>query len=347
MRTETRGRVTLQTIADATGLSKFAVSRSLSGKDGVSADTRERVERMAAELGYLKPQMQQERRDIIAVFHDRDRVNSELRMQEQTGVQEEARRLSYPLRLQWTHNPSQVAEWARGSAGLLLVGPHDQSTIDAVMAVGAPVVRMGWVSPLEQVDQVSGTDHEAGSAVGNYLIGLGHRTIAFVHGTPGYRGRMERYYGLREVTEQRAGVSVHQMSFEENSGFVPALRALHEQGIRPTAFFCAHDGLGVTVVSELLALGLKIPEDASVVGFGDFSAATQISPPLTTVRMNGAEIGAVALQLLIERINERGETPGLPRRVQVASQLIERRSSGPARAAAAPPIRRRSPDRRR
>lgn len=334
MKSEPRtARVTLQAIADATGLSKFAVSRSLSGKDGVSPDTRERVARMAAELGYSKPQAQPDRRDIALVFHDLDYVNSELRMQEQNGVQQEARRLAYPVRLQWTHSPSQVGELARSSAGLLLVGPHDQSTIDEVTAAGVPVVRMGWVAPLEQVDQVTGTDHEAGSAVGQYLIGLGHRVIAFVHGTPGYRGRMERYYGLREVTEQHADASVHQMSFKENSGFAEALKALYERDIRPTAFFCAHDGLGVTVVSELLAMGLKIPEDASVIGFGDFSAAMQISPQLTTVRVHGAEMGAVALRLLIDRINERGTTPGLPRRVLIASKIIERRSSGPVKPA--------------
>lgn len=329
MKPETRGRVTLQTIADAMGLSKFAVSRSLSGKDGVSAETRERVERVAAELGYLKPQSQTERRDIALIFHDLDYVNSELRMQEQNGVQQEARKLSYPVRLQWTHNPSQVAELARSSAGLLLFGPHDQKTIDEVVAIGVPVVRLGWVAPLEQMDQVSGTDHEAGSAVGNYLMELGHRVIAFVHGTPGYRGRMERYYGLREVTELRPDVSVHQMSFEENSGFAQALRALHNKGVRPTAFFCAHDGLAVTVISELLSMGYKIPGDMSVIGFGDFAAALQISPQLTTVRQHGTEMGAVAFRLLIDRINE-GRERGYPRRVLVASKIIERRSTGPA-----------------
>ncbi len=83
-------------------------------------------------------------------------------------------------------------------------------------------------------------------------------------------------------------------------------------------------------MSELLALGYKIPDDASVIGFGDFSAAMQISPQLTTVRMHGAEIGAVALRLLLDRINEGSERRGPPRRVLVASKIIERRSTGPA-----------------
>ncbi len=321
-------RVTMQQIADHLGLSKYAVSRSLSGKDGVSEETRALVEKAAHDMGYIK-QAQPPVRDIALIFHDVDVINSELRMMIQNGVQQEAERLHYAVRLQWTHLPEHVARLAQNSAGLLLVGPHDRKTIEQAHASGIPVVRLGWVGPLEPADQVSGTDHEAGAAVGAYLIGLQHRTIAFVHGTAGYRGRMERYYGLREVAEQHQGVTLHQMSFDENSGFVPALKQLHTQGIHPTAFFCAHDGLAVTVMSQLLGLGYRIPDDISVVGFGDFAAATQISPALTTVRVQGAVMGAAALRLLIERI----ETPPaerLPaRRVLIASRFVERRSSGP------------------
>ncbi|HEY9348743.1 MAG TPA: LacI family DNA-binding transcriptional regulator, partial [Inquilinus sp.] len=198
MGTERRGgRVTLQQIADRVGVSKFAVSRSLSGKDGVSEATRLRVEEAAEALGYSSAQAGPH--DIGFVCYDMDLVNSELRMLVQNGVQREAQRLGYPLRLQWTHEPEQVASIAKLSAGLLLVGPHDRQTIELVDAMRIPVVRMGWLSPLEPVDQVSGTDREAGQAVGQYLLGLGHRVIAFVYGATAYRGRKERYHGIREV----------------------------------------------------------------------------------------------------------------------------------------------------
>jgi LacI family transcriptional regulator len=323
-------RITMQQIADHLGLSKYAVSRSLSGKDGVSEETRAQVEQAARTLGYIKP-AGPALRDIALVFHDIDVINSELRMMIQNGVQREAERLQFPVRMQWTHLPEHVAKIAQTSAGILLVGPHDRKTIAIANAAGVPVVRLGWVAPLEQADQVSGTDHEAGGAVGSYLIGHGHRTIAFVHGTAGYRGRLERFYGLREVAEQHGDVQLHEMSFDENSGFLPALKRLQKNGTHPTAFFCAHDGLAVTVVSALLAQGYRIPEDVSVVGFGDFASATQISPPLTTVRVQGADMGAAALRLLAERI----ETPPasrLPaRRVLIASTFVERSSSGPCR----------------
>jgi LacI family transcriptional regulator len=323
-------RVTLQDIATATGLSKFAVSRSLAGKDGVSDATRKKVEASAIALGYRREKQPEEHRDITVVFHDQvDSVSYELRTMLQDGMQREAQRLGQPVRLQWTHDANRVQAMARESAGLILVGPHERKTLDLVKAAGIPVVRLGWVAPLEQADHVGGTDHEAGMAVGEYLTGLGHRQIAFLQGASGYRGRMERYFGLREYLEPHPDAELHDLRFDESGGFIPALRALHAEGIAPTALFCAHDGLALTAVSELLGHGYRIPQDMSVVGFGDFSAATQISPQLTTIKVQGLEMGAAALRLVLERIEGRG-LPAPARRVLIASTFIERRSSGPA-----------------
>lgn len=326
-------RVTLQDIAERTGLSKFAVSRSLSGKDGVSVETRKRVEDAAVSLGYKKPRPTEDHSEISLIFHDHvDSINNELRTMLQDGVQREAHRIGQPIRLQWTHDAGRVEEMAHTSAGLILVGPHEQNTLDTVKASGVPTVRLGWVGPLEEADHVGGTDHEAGIAVGEYLARLGHRNIAFVHGATGYRGRMERYFGMRECVEQNPDSELHEMRFNENSGFIPALKTLHHKGICPTALFCAHDGLALTAVSELLARGYRIPEDMSVIGFGDFSAATQISPQLTTVKVHGEEMGATALRLLLERIKDPKSNGSPAKRILIASTIIERRSSGPATA---------------
>ncbi|MGO6701850.1 LacI family DNA-binding transcriptional regulator [Rhizobium ruizarguesonis] len=328
-----RGRVTLQTIAREVGLSKYAVSRSLAGKSGVSEETRALIRETAQRLGYTRPAGQGAAGEVAVVFHDLDAVNSELYMQVQNGVQREAHRLGMTLRLRWTHNQGQLEELARACDGLIIVGPHDREAVAAASATGVPIVRFGWVDPLEQADQVTGTDHEAGQAVIEYLAGLGHRSIVYVYGTPGFRGRQERYYGAREVAERYSDVTLHVMQFDEQNGFATAYQALKQRGIRPTAFFCAHDGLALTVVSELLGQGYRIPDDVSVVGFGDFSPATQISPALTTVRMEGQECGAVGLRLLLERI-ENPRLPGMPaRRIMIASRIIERRSAGPCKVA--------------
>lgn len=323
-------RVTLETIAQRTGLSKFAVSRSLSGKDGVSEETRKRVREVAAELGYTRPTTGAEAPALGVVFHDTDLINSELHLLIQSGFQAEAQRRGYQVRMRWTHMPEEVEAFARTLSGMAMVGPHSRESMERVKALGVPVARNGWMDPLDPFDIVAGTDHEAGSAVARYLLELGHRTIAYVHGTPGYRGRIERFYGVREVLEKRDDVSFREMKFDTEMRFTEHFLKAKAEGFEPTAFFCAHDGLALTAVSELLRLGYRIPEDVSVIGFGDYSAATQISPHLTTVKVHGLQIGAGLVRLIDDRINGR-ISPEIPIRMMMAGQIIERASSGPAR----------------
>lgn len=323
-------RITLSTIAKKTGLSKFAVSRALSGKSGVSEETRLRVQASAAELGYLRP-VQEATPDILGiVFHDTDLVNSELHILVQSGFQAEAARRGYQTRTIWTHLPEEVEEFARSCAGVSLVGPHATESKYRVKELGIPLSLNGWIEPLERFDMVHGTDHEAGAAVAKYLIGLGHRRIAYVQGAAIYRGRLERLYGLREVVEQHPGVELRQLSFDSEKMFMACLKDLLDEGFKATAFFCAHDGLALTAMSELMGMGYKIPQDATIVGFGDFSAATQITPNLTTVKTQGYEIGAGLARVLDDRIHQRLD-PSVPTRVMVCGHLIERQSSGPMR----------------
>lgn len=318
-------KITLQEIADQLGVSKFAVSRALSGKDGVSGETRERITAKALELGYLRAaDVAAMRPAIHIIFNDHDPVNSELWMQMQNGIQREADSSGYQVQIHWTAEPERVENIARASAGIVLVGQHDLKTLAVLKAVGRPVVRLGWVLPLEQVDQVTGADHEAGNAIGQYLISRGHRRIGFVHGSRVLRGRMERLFGLREALLTSDRASVVEVQFGEE-GFANAFLALKAEGELPTALFCAHDSLGVHVVSELHRMGLRVPDDISVLGYGDFAAATQISPPLTTVRLPGADMGIAAFRLLLERMNSK--RPALPpQRLMLVPQLVERAS---------------------
>lgn len=328
-------KVTLAIIAQRTGLSKFAVSRSLAGKSGVSDETRRRVQQVAAELGYARPSAEPESLTLGVIFHDTDLINSELHLLIQNGAQSEAQRLGYRLNMSWTHRPEEIQAIVRSCSGAVLVGPHGREGFARAYALGKPIVRQGWLEPLEQADHVGGTDHEAGSAVANYLVTLGHRRIVYVHGTPGYRGRVERFYGVREVLERHADVEFREMKFDADIRFTEHLRAAHADGFHPTAFFCAHDGLALTVMSELMRLGYRIPEDASVVGFGDYSAATQISPQLTTVKVFGQQMGAACVRLLDDRIN--GRMPAdIPVRVQITGRIIERASCGPRPTSEAP-----------
>jgi LacI family transcriptional regulator len=325
--------MTLEAIARHMGLSKFAVSRALAGKSGVSAETRRRVETVAAEMGYVKPSTTSRAPSVALVFNDTDYINSELQLLVQAGVQAEAKRRGYQVLARWTHDADEIEATMRRCQAGIMVGPHVRDIYERIYAIGIPIVRTsGFPDPLEAIDIVTGPDHEAGAAVAKFLVDLGHREIAYVHGAPRYRGRIERLYGVREVLERYPDARLNDMRFEPELTFTQAFQSLRADGIKPTAFFCAHDGLAVTVVSELLRLGFRIPEDVTVVGFGDFSSATQISPQLTTVTLPGHEMGACCVRLLDDKLNER--IPADQRmRITVAGRLVLRDSSGPRAAA--------------
>jgi LacI family transcriptional regulator len=292
------------------------------------------VQALADQLGYVRSAPQGPAPAIGLVFNDTDLINSELQLMVHSGVQAEAKRRGYQVIARWTHDAEEIeATMQRCEAGIL-VGPHVREIFERVYAIGIPIVRTsGFPDPLEAIDIVTGPDHEAGAAVAKFLVELGHREIAYVHGAPRYRGRIERLYGAREVLERYPDARLHDMRFEPELSFTESFQSLRADGIHPTAYFCSHDGLAVTVVSELLRLGFRVPEDVTVVGFGNFSSATQISPQLTTVTLPGQEMGACCVRLLDDRLNER--IPADQRlRITVAGSMILRASSGPARAEA-------------
>ncbi len=245
------------------------------------------------------------------------------------GIRRETQRHGFDLQVHWINRPDELEKLARETAGLVVAGRHASSNLPSLYAGDTPIVRVDWLNPLEKVDLVNATDHEAASAVAEYLLDLGHREIVYVHGTPGYRGRLERLCGLREVIEARENARLYNLTWDETSRFADAYDELKLQGARPTAFFCSHDGLAVTVVSQLLSRGYRIPEDVSIIGFGDFAAARQVQPQLTTVRIHGVEMGAMTVNILAERIRNKGAWH-YPLRINVPCKIIERSSTGPA-----------------
>jgi LacI family transcriptional regulator len=320
------GRVTLQTIAEHLGVSKYAVSRSLAGKDGVSEATRKTVERAARELGYTAPGHLSHARTIQLVLHDHDPVNSEVQLRIQRGIQHEAERAGHPVQLQWTHEPERIFEIGRHGAGMILVGPHTPIDPKAPGAPKVPVVKVGLIAPLEPVDQVNPAVPEATAALGLKLLDYGHRRILYLQGKGGYRGRAERFNALAGAIAGQPGVKLRELFFAEDGGFLPAFEALRAGGFAPTAILAGNDGMAVGAISDLMRIGLKVPEDISVVGYGDYASATQITPQLTTIRVPGEQMGAAALQMLTDRMQRRDLTTNPYRRLLIYSPIIERQS---------------------
>ncbi len=325
-------RVTIQDVADKLGLSKFSVSRALSGKSGVAEATRSRVLRAAHAMGYrVNAEIAHSIGQILFVRQEIDMVSSEMWLNTLHGAEIEAERLGYSV------VPRQ-ARYLNGNeidpavVGLILAVPRPSEITELAARTGLPVACATYVEPMSRFDQVVCADWEAGVAVARMLTGMGHREVAFVHGSTLPVGRSERFRGFRDGMLGTAGTRVDDIVFDESQGFRRAFLAHIRDGGAPTALFCAHDGIAVGAVSELLQLGLRIPDDISIVGNSDFAAASQISPRLTTVRVPHVEMGAAMVRCIADRLStpEGGARP--PMRLSLIAEIVRRESTGPAAA---------------
>ncbi|MBR3369522.1 MAG: LacI family DNA-binding transcriptional regulator [Rhodobacteraceae bacterium] len=327
-------RITLQNIASETGLSKFAVSRALAGKSGVSEDTRNKVIDAAERLGYRRTG-EPEGCVVAAIFDARDQFNGEQHMQVQSGLQSEALKCGCTVRMHWTHDTDDLPRVISDCHAILAVNIAAPESVALLRDSGKPLLQSGWFDVLDPVSTINGTDHASGHAVGSYLLERGHREIVYVHGDAHLRGRRKRLNGLREALYEVPEARYHDLWWDASSSFTSRMNDVLAAGGRPTAFFCATDGLAITAISDLLARGWKIPQDASVIGFGDFSAAQQVRPALTTMKVHGQHIGRSALRHLIARLRT-PDWPSYPVQLLIPHTLVERASTGPAPGFAGP-----------
>jgi LacI family transcriptional regulator len=329
-------RVTIQNIADHLGISKFAVSRALTGKSGVSDATRQLVRDAAVHLGYdLRKRAPASDQAVEVIFKDRTVASRELWIDVQHGVDSEAVRSGYAMAVRWTDDHTILQRLSQNTAGFILIGPQSDAMFDAIERSALPAVVVNHlVPPLLAIDQISATDVEAGVYVAQFLSDLGHRRVVYAHGRLGYPGRHARLRGFSEAIEGIPGAELREVAFADDQAaddLRDAVLAMTADGFEPTAFFCGSDGVAVTVVSELMRLGLRVPEDVSVVGHADYAIATQISPQLTTVHMPHREMGIAAVRLLLGRAAQSPWLEGLPpQRVNFVPRLVERQSTGPA-----------------
>ena len=170
-----------------------------------------------------------------------------------------------------------------------------------------------------------GTDEElGGQLVADHLLKLGHKRLAHVNwvNRPGNLQRRRESF-LRAA--KQAGAECKVFEGDPQSFSQLALQLLQDS-FRPTAVFCATDLIAIKVYSAAAALGLKIPDDVSVVGYADFPFAEDLVPPLTTVRQDPYTIGTTAAKILLDRVLNRSDDPS-PQKLRLKPEAVIRKST--------------------
>lgn len=326
-------KVTLDDLSDQLKLSKFSVSRALSGKPGVSAKTREAVLRAARELGYNHTALSAPvgERVIHLVIPRADAVHSSFWIEVISGAEAEAQLYDFRLTID-VIGATPPPDLLDGKvSGLLLAGRRSRGVIEPFLELPVPKVLIGHPRPMELIDSVQSANFDAGYIVGKVLGNLGHRRIAFFTDAPEDEGRNLRLAGLTEAMRPFDGTVLPFNFDDEAEAQALALNALNSPE-RPTAFSAATDFVAITLAWGLLELGLRVPQHLSVIGSNDSQTASQLGLRLTTVRQPMQEIGAAAIQMLRWRLDH-AAPEARPRRTLLTPSFVERATHGPVQEA--------------
>ncbi|MFC7777578.1 HTH-type transcriptional repressor PurR [Pantoea sp. GCM10028869] len=190
-----------------------------------------------------------------------------------------------------------------------------------------PMVVMDWgASRGDFTDTVQDNAFQGGYLAGRYLIERGHRDIGAIPGQMERNTGGGRHAGFLQAMNE-AGITVRpewvvQGDFEPESGYL-AMQQILNQKQRPTAVFCGGDIMAMGAICAADEMGLRVPQDISVIGYDNVRNARYFTPALTTVHQPKAELGEKALEMLLDRITSKREDP---QTIEVQPTLIERRS---------------------
>ena len=330
-------RPTLQTVADAAGVSLATVSKVLNDRADVSAATRARVQRLLIQYKYVPPG-----RPLVTPVRGRAAVDRpDLHCPRQPVLRRDpARGHVEPDGCRGVVDADACPTRARGPADLASAGrsgaiivaseltPLDQRIL-AQAHVPYVLIDPAAKLPEPNVATVGATNWAGGLSAARHLLGLGHRRIAVIGGPVAMLCSRARIDGYRAALES-AGIEVDPALIRDGNfhhiGGYQIARELFELPDPPTAIFAGSDEQAFGVAEAARVTGRRIPQDLSIVGFDDLPISRWVSPPLTTVRQPLAEMGRTAAEMLLTMIESREP---IGRQIELATELIVRSSTAP------------------
>ncbi|WP_454051085.1 LacI family DNA-binding transcriptional regulator [Cellulomonas sp. Marseille-Q8402] len=333
-----RGRTTIADIATEVGVSIPTVSKVLNGRTDVAEATRARVEAALERHDYRKPVATRGTgtgpRLLDLVFHEADNLWAQEIIK---GVEQVCgpERVGVVLsELGGSHRPPQ--EWiddvmARRPLGVLLVlsglDAKQRHQLESRTIPFAVVDTQG--EPPAGVPTVGSNNWNGGLSGTRHLLALGHRRIAAISGPDDMLCSRARVDGFRSAHDE-LGVPcdpalIRWGGFDAESGYRHGIDLLRGPD-RPTAVFAGSDYQALGVLRAASELGLRVPEDLSVVGYDDLPISQWLNPGLTTVHQPLREMASLATRMLLT-LAAGGEPPSM--RIELVTELVVRSSTAP------------------
>jgi LacI family transcriptional regulator len=335
-------RATIRDIASKAGVSIATVSRVMNDRPDVAPVTRERVLEVVREHGFTINRsaraLSNGRTGLIAitvpVIHEY--FATILSGASEALYEQDMRVVLCPTQHEVEREVRLLERLMTGTVdGAILVLPSEPSERLKLLAKkGYPFVVVDDREPLDpQIPAVSAAHATGARDATQHLLQLGHRRIAAITGPRGWVADEERLNGYHAALASAGIVPDPKLEpesdFQKGGGYQSALE-LFDMDDPPTAIFAFNDNLAIGVLKAAAERGLRVPEDLSVVGFDDSEQAAFATPPLTTVRQPLAEMGRMAVSLLLRQLDQQ-RLEAL--RVELATKLVVRASTAPPRSA--------------
>ena len=325
--------VTMREVARQAGVSVATVSRVFNASGPVGATTRARILQTAGRLRYVPNgtarNLTTSTTETVGVLLPD--LYGDFYSEVIRGAEGAARAARYHTLLSSVHEgPDELTSALRTMAGrvdgLVVMSPHVAADVlRANLPAGLPVVVLGGA--VAGHGSVAIDDAAGAAAMTRHLAGLGHRRIALVAGPAANADAQARRAGYDRARAE-GGLDANPAlvldgSFTEASGYA-AVAAFLDLEPRPTAVFAANDAMAIGALRALREAGLDVPGDVAVAGFDDVPVARYVTPALTSVHVPIDEMGARAVDAVLDAVR----TSAAPPRLTLPTRLVVRESCG-------------------
>ncbi len=321
--TEKAGSISMKVkqsdIARQLNISTTAVSLAINNKPGVSEDTRRQVIDICRDIGYELPAVEKISQICgsigLYIYKKHGLVVSDTSFFSQVleGIAMEAARRDIDLKYVYLSEKVNSREKMRDmlqstdSDGIIVLATEmDKEDLKLLDYVNVPFVILDAYFEYAKMDTVLIDNIEATKKIVEYLLSCGHVKIGYLKSRIRIKNFRERESGLKQ-TMQKHNIK-YDTKYEFKIGSTPEtayqdfFELLGQGRELPTAFFADNDIIAMGAMRALKDHNIRVPQDVSIVGFDGVPDSSVISPPLTTVRVRGRDLGNLAVSRLVDKI---------------------------------------------
>lgn len=309
---------TMKDIARLAQVSTSTVSHVINGSRFVSDEIREKVMRIVAELNYTPSAVARSLkvRETKTIGLLVTATNNPFFAEVMAGVEQYCQKNQYNLIIATTGGDAKRLQQNLQTLihkqvdGVLLMCGDSRFQADMELEVSLPLVVMDWWFTELNADKILENSEYGGYLATKSMVDAGHQKIGIITGNLRKSVAKNRLQGYKKALSEANIVLnpdwIVESHFDFEGGIVGAQKLLSLSD-RPTAIFCCSDTIAIGAYQAIQNQGLRIPQDISIMGYDDIELARYLFPSLSTISQPKAELGKLAVETLLQRIQEPNE----------------------------------------